>query len=506
METNTVSKAFVFLMVALAFNGFVLNSYATDFDNGLKEFREENYEEALPWFLDARKKEPGSSSIAFFLGLTYKSMEKYGEAIPYLKDAITLTPHIKEALVELADALYQTGDLDSAKKWIELGEQQGLLTSRLQFLKGLVLLKAGENEKAIEELETAKLLDEKLAQAADFHMATAYAQAGQLVEALECFKAATTLDPTSEIGTYAKEYERGLADKLERERPLQFNIGFGYKYDSNLVAKPISGPVADVITNQKDSAITCSLGGSYTAPFSFQGPFFFSAQYSVNVDEYFHKTNDSVTQVLTLVPGYSFSRIFLRVPILYAHSRFNEAEYVQITGLSPLARIALGRNSALEISLAYQKKDYLQELQSGISDDDEDRDGDVLSLSAGYTLLPGEESLLGLWYTFSDENTDGVNWSYRDNKLSLSLVYPLFESLKLLISGEMDFIRYQNVHTIFELKRRDELYTGSAMLSYEIDGNTRIYANYNYTINNSNMPDFYEYKRDVYSTGIEYRF
>ena len=47
------------------------------FEMGMKEFRDENYEEALVYFLEARKAEPTSSTVAFYVGLTYKIMEQH---------------------------------------------------------------------------------------------------------------------------------------------------------------------------------------------------------------------------------------------------------------------------------------------------------------------------------------------------------------------------------------------------------------------------------------------
>jgi tetratricopeptide (TPR) repeat protein len=104
-----------------------LLSYAeAPFEQCMKEFKEENYEEAIQHFLEARRLEPTSSTVAFYLGLTYKLTENYKAAVPYLRDAVTLTPRVKEALVELIDALYQTDDLKEAKEWIEVGEKEAI--------------------------------------------------------------------------------------------------------------------------------------------------------------------------------------------------------------------------------------------------------------------------------------------------------------------------------------------------------------------------------------------
>lgn len=105
-----ISLAFIFILILVSFS-----QAQTLFDKGVKEFNQENYEEALPYFLQAREAEKGSSRIAFYVGLTYKFMEKYHEAIPYFKDAATLSPRVDDAVVELVDVQYHTGILGKRK-------------------------------------------------------------------------------------------------------------------------------------------------------------------------------------------------------------------------------------------------------------------------------------------------------------------------------------------------------------------------------------------------------
>jgi tetratricopeptide (TPR) repeat protein len=67
-------------ILLLSFTGIAYSQ--TPFEKGLKDFKEENYEEALEYFLWARKLEPTSSSVAFYTGLTYKIMENYRRQSP----------------------------------------------------------------------------------------------------------------------------------------------------------------------------------------------------------------------------------------------------------------------------------------------------------------------------------------------------------------------------------------------------------------------------------------
>ena len=89
---------------------------------GISEYRQENYEEAIEVLKKAREEDPKSSVAAFFLGPAYKQVIDYPKALTHLKDAVTLTPRIKEAVVELIDVLIQVGNLEEAKKWVGVAE------------------------------------------------------------------------------------------------------------------------------------------------------------------------------------------------------------------------------------------------------------------------------------------------------------------------------------------------------------------------------------------------
>jgi len=84
---------------------------------GIEQYRQENYEEAIEILTKVwGEQEPQSPVAAFFLGMAYKQVMDYPQASVHLEAAVTLTPRVKEALLELADVMYQLGKLEEAKK------------------------------------------------------------------------------------------------------------------------------------------------------------------------------------------------------------------------------------------------------------------------------------------------------------------------------------------------------------------------------------------------------
>lgn len=68
-------------------------------DQCMKEYQEEDYEEALRCFLDASSSGTESPRVACYIGLIYKMMENYTAAIPYLRKASTLSPELMRRLL-----------------------------------------------------------------------------------------------------------------------------------------------------------------------------------------------------------------------------------------------------------------------------------------------------------------------------------------------------------------------------------------------------------------------
>ena len=518
------------LLIGISIFSFAFPLFAqAPLEKGLRYLKERNYEEALREFKEARKLDPSSSSAAYLLGITYKAIKDLREAIPNLRDAVTLTPLIKEALPELIDALYVTDDMAEAKKWIEVGERDNIYPGKIQFFKGLVLLKENRTNEAIAAFENSKKHDPAMVQAADFQIALAHAKLGNLKESRQRFKDLISLDPTSNLATYAKDYERTITDRLDAERPFRFSIGLAYKYDSNVNAQPISGTIFDnqnlsyAVSGKEDTAMNMTLNAMYIAPFSFRTPYSLSLQYGMYADRYFRRDDYNIAQQsFSVTPGYSAGRFSFTLPLIgrYVNLQrevgtdflntcnwWSDTRYLLSGGASPTVRFMLNDRNIIEFAYGFmQNKYYTTTENDQPQDPDEDRDGYSNSGSIGWTFFfKGGAALLALRYTYTDMSTDGWNWSYDENKFGLSLVYPLLEKLKLQYSSEASFVDYKHENTVFNMKRRDEVYTNAITFIYSLYKNVDLNAQYTYMRDRCNIST-YDYDRSIASIGVEYRF
>lgn len=548
---NRFSVFLLFVLIAfLPFNSFA----QTSFEKGLKEFEEENYEEALQYFLEARKMDPRSSKVAFYLGLTYKIMEQPKEAIPHLRDAVTLTPRIEEALVELIDALWQIDNLKEAKEWVLVGEKEGIRPARVQFLKGLILSKEGNYAEAVSAFEKAKSLDPSLAQAAEFQIGIALTRQGKLKEAQKRFKSTISLDPTTDLATYAKDYEKMVAEKIERERPWRFSLGINYKYDSNVVAKG-SGPIVDAISGQEGQALNLNLRIGYTFPFSFARPYNLSLQYSLFAERYFPKhyiradgtrgnlsEYNNMSNTISVIPGYNFKNWSLTLPFTYIYNSlqgakgntfldelnwWNTTRYMEQYGIYPAARFMVTKNSVGEVSFGLGKKRYFEtSLHPRPISPEEERSASIWNGNLGWTYFFKQgKGIFALKYTYGKEDAKGRNWTIEsENKFSLTLLYPLSDSIgrpiKFLGSIDAAYTRYKYENVFFGEKRRDETYNVSAGFIYEgflhdlFKGKSAeggFLKKIDLLLQYSNMRDrcnisVYDFRREIVAVGLEYKF
>ena len=223
-------------------------------EKGIDEYKAENYEEAVDILLAVRYEQPASSVAAFYLGLTYKQMREYRLAERNLREAITLSPPVKDAYLELAEVLYTLDALKEAKEWVIKSEQEGIKPAHTAFLKGLILLKEGKSDDAIAAFENAKKLDQSLSQPADFQIAAAYVQKQRFDEAKKSLHTIQDIDPLSDLASFSKEYEKALSRTLALYKPWQFRVGIAYQYDDNVVLKPGTAIRVSIFPEKKTAA------------------------------------------------------------------------------------------------------------------------------------------------------------------------------------------------------------------------------------------------------------
>ena len=467
-------------------------------------YRQENYIEAIRYLEEARKEDPDSSSAAFFLGLTFKQLMDHQKALEHLRDAVTLTPPIKEALVELVGVLYELDKLKEAEKWIEVAERDDIIPAKIAFLKGLILRKRGKPTEAAEAFEKVKTLDEGLSQSADIQIALCNIENKKFKAASDVLKAAIQRAPGSDLAGFARQYQSLLEKRIEAERPLRLTLNASHQYDTNVVLKPLDETLAPNITDEESRVSTTNLIVDYLP--ALKGPWLFNAQYAFNGnfhDKFIH-THDSISNSLYLAPGYNFGKSALNLSTRYVHSLVRSPSYKKYLGsleVGPLYRQLLTENQIAEVFGGFTQKDYFQP----VLDPDEDRDSLGWHFYTSYVWIPKAGAFFNLRIEMGNDNTEGVNWKNLFKGASISTTIPLTPKLELQLSGQVYSQDFRHPNTFFLVTRNDTNYTGTVGLSWEFFKNTNLLLQFTPTRVNSTIP-IYEYERELYSLGIEFRY
>ncbi|WP_236025759.1 tetratricopeptide repeat protein [Geomonas azotofigens] len=481
---------------------------AGDLEEGIVQYRIENFEEAQALLEKARAAQPGSSVAAFYLGLARKQAGDLSGAIKDLNDAATLTPPVLDAYLELADAYHVQGDEPQALVWVRRSEEAGVKPAQSAFLKGMILAGQGKRDEALAAFADAKRRDARLAQAADLQIAMLLAGSRKFDRARDALRAVVAVDPSSEIASYAKEYEQSFARIVESYRPLRLSVGLNYLYDDNAISSPSDAAARAQIgnpTGQRDHAFLGSFRLDYTPMTS--DDFIFNAQYLLQSTKYGDTNTDqenpsTIINSVTLNPGLALGDSVLSLPVNYSHVMLKEEKYQQLYGLRPTWSWQLAPRQIVQVSAGYTRRDMLQAALAP----DENRDANQWGAALGHIYSFGNEGgMLAARYEWGFDKTTGSNWENRSHKFSVSTLVPLAERVRLNLSGDVTIQDYLNVNSIFDVRRDDTTWFGSGGVSWNVTENVILSAQYSHTAVRSNIK-VYDYDRNTVSTGIEFNF
>jgi len=500
-ESLACALSVLILSISLIHDGAALAAENDLIERGISLYRQEYFDEAITVLKDAREEEPGSTLAAYYLGLCYKQIERYSVAKSHLKDAVTYTPKIKGALIELVEVLYQLDELEEAEKYLMIAEREGIRPAQTMFLKGLLLLKEERNLEAVKAFEEAKELDASLEQTADYQIGLAYLRERMFTEARDIFKEVILLDPNSDTALFANRYMDAVESKAKAERPFKFSLGVSYEYDDNVILKPSDASSVEIVADEADTREVATFSGEYTRRLTDQ--FRIKAAYSMytanqdDLNEY-----DLFSNTATFTPSYYLETSSINIPVSYNYTMVGGHDYLTTLTVNPLWNFMVGNTNMAQIYFKYQNKNFRKKA----SMDSERRDSDNYAGGLGWFYFFAEnKGFLNARYEFNRDDAQGSNWEYAANRISATLLFPLMEKLEFTASGNVLFQDFENVHSVYGTEREDDQYTASCMLSYEMFTDTEAQLRYTYVNNDSNIA-VYDYDREIVSGGMEYKF
>lgn len=428
---------------------------------GIDDYHQENFEEAIVSLLKASRENPSSAEAAYYTGLTYRELLNYESAKTWLNKALSLKPSLTEAYVPLAEVLYSFGETGEAEKYLEKAGEQGSRSARASYLSGLILSDQGEKKEAARE-----------------------------------FKTAIALEPESEAALLSG----GLLNTMGyRESQLALSVGYTFQYDDNVILKPSEDISGLAVSDEKDTRHVLTAGADYS---TVRGRAGLRAAYSFY--QSLHQDLDHMdvqAHSLNLIPSLRINKGSIYLLGGYDYYLIDNDEYLKTITLKPSWTFITEGGKGVNLFAGMIYKDFLQKALSK----DEERDGTNVNAGLGI-LFPfnADKSYVKLSYTYDSEDTDGSNWDYSGHKGTLLLSHPLAQAMALSLNGNYYLQDYKNTHVSFGKKREDKILEMEATLTYSFKG-IDFNVHYSYTNSDSNITA-YDYSRNIAGVGAEYSF
>jgi Tfp pilus assembly protein PilF len=445
--------------------------------------------------------------------MTYKNLQNYKESKKQLQNAVSLSPEIKEASLELGEVLYQLGEFQEALDVLTKAESENVRPGQTAYVKGLVLLEMNKNLEAVESLRKAGEASPELVQAANYQMGQAYLKEGKLEEAEARFQDVINDDPDTDMAEFSRNFLEKIKKKKEERRPFRIYAGIHHQYDDNVVLDPEDDSVTVAISTESDQLEVITLGLEYFP--EIRGDFDISAHYSAYMSFHHDLTSfDVQTHTVAVDPSFKIDKnASAGIAVSGSMSWVDYEDYLNSVSISPTYTRLISKDHTLQVYLSYEKRNFRSVQDAGV----EDRDSNMYGLNVNwYHFFDQEENVLvpflekfeqssfaqnkgyiNLLYKVSKDDTEGRNWENLGSKAVATLLVPLMEKFKLQ--------DYKNTHTVYGIERKDIKYGFSSLLFYQFHERADIQLLYVYRQDDSNIA-IYDYDRNVFSIGVEFRY
>ena len=195
-------------------------------EEGQKRMREQAFAEAAALFEKAAEREPSSSRIHYYLGVTLMRLGRAEDAISSLERAAALTPRANPAVAyELGTAYLQTGQLEDAERVLRRARDAAPGETRIRLQLGWAYYQLVDGEKAeaefryVHEREPGNAL-------AHFYLGLTEAALGKLEAAEHAFRKALELDNNlvgARLGLARVLSQSGRRDEAKSELEIILN-------------------------------------------------------------------------------------------------------------------------------------------------------------------------------------------------------------------------------------------------------------------------------------------
>jgi tetratricopeptide (TPR) repeat protein len=469
-------------------------------------YKRGNYEEALELLKGLHRRHPENFGVNYYLGLTYKAMKRLATAITYVKKAIAIDPGHGDAHSVLGEMYYDAGNYPDALTELHMARRYDGRPAYTSYLEGLVYLNSKQYDAAIKSLRTARTLDSSFSQKANYSMGIAYYHKGDFKRAESYLKTSVASGPSSAAGVYAKlSLEKMHRDRSGRRAAgrygLRASARYALSYDDNVVLNPSQSILPSHISNQHDfrHAITLNAGykTSLNKAWNLDSAYQFHSSFHHQLKQF-----NVIGHTLAITPSHPLRNGEFGVQAIGDLYYLNNRRYVgMLGGYIYYKRDFDKRNSGMFRCGARNSKYFQVPVIA-----DENRDSDAVLCDYSHVFLYGREGgYARLDLNYLADNTSGNNWDSDQFSMGGTFSFPINTKLNGEFYGSYTLQDFTNRHSLFGVKRLDELYNMSAAMTLKTSRHWLLIGQYTWMKSRSNI-GVYTYDRNILTSGFEYSY
>ncbi|MBL7019899.1 MAG: tetratricopeptide repeat protein [Nitrospinaceae bacterium] len=441
---------------------------------GLQFFGEEKYENAITEFSKVIKNNPADKDAYYYLGLTLLRTEKYSEAVAPLKKVLELDPQYKGARRNLGIAYLHLESNELAIQQFKKSIDQDPQDASAYFYLGRVFQQKKWYKESLIHFQTVLSLDPGMEQISLFQIGVAYLELGQKEDAKLALTLALERDPESDIAGEIESLLDEIGGKTSKsKKDWWFNASMGVQFDDNL-----SVVKQDVITNQADQAAIFELSTGYkfysTPDLELRLGYDFYENSWEDTPEFNYQSNTISFGASHDAKGWDTG-----INYYYNYSFLDTKEFIAFHSIGPRVGFSLHPKLYTNISSAFQTTNFFT-----------DNPRDSINLSIGfdqYLFFMDNKAYGFLNYRYSDEDTEGSEFDFTGNLVSVGVNFSGLEKFNIQLSYMRNLLEYRNNTASIGSERRDEKETVRFLITRPILEFLNFNIDYQYNTNSSNL-------------------
>ena len=150
LKSNRLKEAKDGFLLARTFDQ---DSFEINYNLGYIHYLEKDYEKAIPLLRKSLVMDEKNTLVRKYLGLSYRKLEKFNDALPYLKSVFEVSPEDKEVLFAIGECFFELGMNDNALKVFLRLCMDATFGPESALYCGVLHMKISQYEKANEDFE-----------------------------------------------------------------------------------------------------------------------------------------------------------------------------------------------------------------------------------------------------------------------------------------------------------------------------------------------------------------